>query len=122
MRRPIAKAAHIDWMRFYHLVMFVFLAIALYMMGISHAHATAQTLCMMAALAQSVYGRGLATLAIMAIGIGAMVGKVSWGMAIMVAVGVAVLFGASYLAGQLGARDVAGLSGGASGCTDFHVN
>lgn len=40
-------------------------------------------------------GRGLATLAVAALGIGAMLGKVSWGMAIMVAVGVAVLFGAN---------------------------
>lgn len=37
----------------------------------------------------------MATLAVAALGIGAMLGKVSWGMAIMVAVGVAVLFGAN---------------------------
>ena len=48
-------------------------------------------------------GRGIATLAIIVIGIGALMGKVSWGMAIIVGVGVAVIFGASELVDELGA-------------------
>lgn len=39
------------------------------------------------------FGRALATIAIISLGIGAMLGKVSWGLAITVTVGVAVLFG-----------------------------
>ncbi|MCE2927155.1 MAG: TrbC/VirB2 family protein, partial [Rickettsiales bacterium] len=40
-------------------------------------------------------GKGLATIAITVIGIGALLGKVSWGMAIIVGVGVAIVFGAA---------------------------
>jgi len=38
-------------------------------------------------------GRGLATLAIVVVGVGATLGKVSWGLAITVAVGISVVFG-----------------------------
>lgn len=48
-------------------------------------------------------GQGIATLAIIVIGIGALMGKVSWGMAIIVGIGVAVIFGASTLVDQLDA-------------------
>ena len=53
-------------------------------------------------------GQGIATLAIIVIGIGALMGKVSWGMAIIVGIGVAVIFGAPTI--------VAELSGGQGGC------
>ena len=53
-------------------------------------------------------GQGIATLAIIVIGIGALMGKVSWGMAIIVGIGVAVIFGAPTIVGEL--------SGGLQGC------
>ncbi len=53
-----------------------------------------ETLCAMYSMLQSNVGRGLATLAIAILGIGAMLGKVSWGMAILVGVGIGALFGA----------------------------
>ncbi len=40
-------------------------------------------------------GKGLATIAITIIGIGALLGKVSWGMAMIVGIGVAIVFGAA---------------------------
>lgn len=46
-------------------------------------------------------GKGIATLAIIIIGIGALMGKVSWGMAIIVGVGVAVIFGAEQIVDEL---------------------
>jgi type IV secretory pathway VirB2 component (pilin) len=46
-------------------------------------------------------GKGIATLAIIVIGIGALMGKVSWGMAIIVGVGVAVVFGAPTLVNEI---------------------
>lgn len=49
-------------------------------------------------------GKGIATLAIIVIGVGALMGKVSWGMAIIVGVGVAVIFGASSIVNELGAN------------------
>src|SRR5690606_28286739 len=58
-------------------------------------------------------GKGLATIAITIIGIGALLGKVSWGMALIVGIGVAIVFGA---AGIVDALDGAG--GEISGCTD----
>lgn len=54
-------------------------------------------------------GQGIATLAIIVIGLGALMGKVSWGMAIIVGIGVAVIFGAGAIVGELGA--------GGSGCS-----
>lgn len=37
-------------------------------------------------------GRGLATIAISILGVGALLGKVSWGLAIVVGVGIALIF------------------------------
>ena len=54
-------------------------------------------------------GKGLATSAITVIGIGALLGKVSWGMAIIVGVGIAVLFGA---AGIIDALQITGVNTG----------
>jgi type IV secretory pathway VirB2 component (pilin) len=47
-------------------------------------------------------GRGLATMAIIALGISATLGKVSWGMAVMVGVGIAIFFGAATIASDFG--------------------
>jgi type IV secretion system protein VirB2 len=47
-------------------------------------------------------GQGIATLAIITVGLGALMGKVSWGMAIIVGLGVAVIFGAPAIVSELG--------------------
>ncbi len=47
-------------------------------------------------------GKGLATIAIIVIGIGALMGKVSWGMAIIVGLGISLIFGASALVSSFG--------------------
>jgi len=49
-------------------------------------------------------GKGIATLAIIVIGVGALMGKVSWGMAIIVGIGVAVIFGAGEIVSDLGGQ------------------
>lgn len=64
------------------------------------------TLCVVYNMLQGTVGRGLATIAIATVGIGAMLGKVSWGMAILVGVGIAALFGADVLL-----FDVTGVAG-----------
>ena len=56
-------------------------------------------------------GKGLATIAITVIGIGALLGKVSWGMAIIVALGIALVFGASTL---VNAFNIPGMPSGCS--------
>ena len=48
-------------------------------------------------------GKGLATIAITVIGIGALLGKVSWGMAMIVGVGVAIVFGAAGIISSMNA-------------------
>lgn len=53
-------------------------------------------------------GQGIATVAIIVIGLGALMGKVSWGMAILVAIGIGIIFGAGAIVNALGH--------GASGC------
>jgi type IV secretion system protein VirB2 len=47
-------------------------------------------------------GRGLATIGISAVSVGAVFGKVSWGLALTVVVGVAVMFGATELLINIG--------------------
>jgi type IV secretory pathway VirB2 component (pilin) len=47
-------------------------------------------------------GPGIATLAVMAVSISAIFGKVSFGMAVMVAVGIGILFGAPQVASAFG--------------------
>lgn len=59
-------------------------------------------LCGVAAWFTGSVGQGIATLAIIVIGIGALMGKVSWGMAIIVGLGVAVIFGAPQIVEELG--------------------
>lgn len=59
-------------------------------------------LCRVVGMVMGDVGRGLATLAVIVVGVGAMLGKVSWGMAMTVAVGIAVVFGAPTVVGQLG--------------------
>jgi len=48
-------------------------------------------------------GKGLATIAITIIGVGALLGKVSWGMAMIVGIGVAIVFGAAQIVNTMGA-------------------
>jgi len=47
-------------------------------------------------------GKGLATIAVTIIGIGALLGKVSWGMAMIVGIGVAIVFGAAGIVNAMG--------------------
>jgi type IV secretory pathway VirB2 component (pilin) len=44
---------------------------------------------------------GIATIGVIGLGIGATFGKVTWGMAVMVAVGIAAMFGAGSLANSV---------------------
>lgn len=70
-----------------------------------------RTLCTVVEWFTGPVGQGIATLAIIVIGVGALMGKVSWGMAIIVGIGVAVIFGAPAIVGELGTGN-SGCSGG----------
>lgn len=79
----------------YRLSMY-FLLFAIFLMLPSTAHAASdplsQTLCIVVNWFTGRVGRGIATLGIIVLGIGAMMGKVSWQMALTVAVGVSIMF------------------------------
>lgn len=65
--------------------------------------ALSNVLCNVVGWFTGTIGAGIATLAIIVIGIGALMGKVSWGMAIIVGLGVGVVFGAPSIVAALGA-------------------
>lgn len=59
--------------------------------------------CNVVALLTGTTGKAVATVAIIAVGVGALLGKISWGMALIVAIGVALVFGAGTIVDALGA-------------------
>lgn len=79
------------------------LAVAVYAISVSPASASLGAICNIAIITQSVYARGLATLGVIAVGIGAMMGKVSWTMAVTIAVGISIIFNAATLTVMMGA-------------------
>ncbi len=80
---------------------FFALAVALMLPEFAAANPIGDTLCAVVDWFTGPVGGGIATLAIIIIGIGALMGKVSWGMAIIVGLGVAVIFGAAPLITEL---------------------
>ena len=69
--------------------------------GSSTGNPIGDTLCTVANWFTGPIGSGIATLAILVIGVGALMGKVSWGMAIIVGIGVGVIFGAPQIVNML---------------------
>lgn len=61
-------------------------------------------LCVIIDMVYGNLGRGLAILAVIIVGVGATLGKVSWGLAITVATGIATIFGAPNIVLMLTAR------------------
>jgi len=91
----------------------MFLLAAIMMMVPSLGYAGEDTpmgevLCTVAEWFTGNTGKGLATIGVTIIGIGALLGKVSWGMAIIVGIGIAIVFGAAGIVDAMGA--------GASSC------
>jgi type IV secretion system protein VirB2 len=77
-------------------------AYALFGVGVTGGQTIGNLLCNVAAWFTGPVGQGIATLAIITVGLGALMGKVSWGMAIIVGLGVAVIFGAPAIVSELG--------------------
>ncbi len=76
--------------------------------GTSDPAAISEVLCNVVEWFTGPVGAGIATLAIIVVGLGALMGKVSWGMAIIVGIGVGVIFGAPSI--------VDALSSNSTGC------
>lgn len=82
----------------------------IYMLGVSQAYAAtpmAEVLCLIMDWMTGNMGKGMATLAVGIVGVGATMGKTSWGLALTVAIGISVLFGAAILVESMGIDVVA---------------
>lgn len=88
---------------------FSFLVFAAYILYASYALAgvtpedtpMGDVICDVVSFIYGNLGRGLASLAIIILGVGATLGKVSWGLAITVAVGISVIFNAWWITNAL---------------------
>ncbi|MDX2113126.1 MAG: TrbC/VirB2 family protein [Alphaproteobacteria bacterium] len=97
---------HID-----HLNRVIFFSVIVYFLMIACVYANCQNnpaqtpmgdvLCRVVDFMYGNLGRGLATLAVITLGVGALLGKVSWGMAVTVGVGIAVIFNAETITAML---------------------
>lgn len=94
-------------------IFLTFLVCAMLVVTLQDAYATnsamGNVLCAIVSLVYGNLGRGLATLAVVILGVGATLGKTSWGLALTVAVGISVIFNAHIIVGYLGNN--------AAGCT-----
>ena len=72
-----------------------------------------QLFCNIIRVITGTIGKGIATIALIVVGVGALMGKVSWGMAIIVALGIAIVFGAGNIV-----QAISGQGQGAE-CTQF---
>ncbi len=108
MNKAKAIAASVDRNETWRLVMLMLLTIVAYILCLSPAFAIsipivpgiapdskmAQVICSIYGIIAFDVGRGLATLAICALGIGAMLGRVTWGQVVTVGAGIGVTIGA----------------------------
>ena len=70
--------------------------------GTGTDNAIQQVFCNVVFMLTGTTGKAIATVAIIAVGVGALLGKISWGMALIVALGVALIFGAASIVTALG--------------------
>ena len=104
--QPISASA--DSRRQVNLTFLTFLSCALLFLLMQASYATVvhtpmgDVLCTIVRMVYGNLGRGLASLAVIIIGVGATLGKTSWGLAMTVAVGIAVIFNAHTIVGTLG--------------------
>lgn len=79
--------------------------------ALASQNAIEMVFCNVVSLLTGTTGKAVATVAIIAVGVGALLGKISWGMALIVAVGVALVFGAASIVDALGGDSAACTSG-----------
>lgn len=81
------------------------IAVALPEMAFAQLDIFSEKLCEVVAIATGQAGKAIATLGIVFLGIGAFFGKLNWGLAVLVAVGIIAIFGAAELVDGLGATE-----------------
>ena len=72
------------------------------MEALAAANPIEAVMCNVVAFMTGTTGKAIATIAIIVVGLGALMGKISWGMALIVALGVALVFGAATIVENLG--------------------
>jgi type IV secretory pathway VirB2 component (pilin) len=107
-RKKSAQAKAIDLRAINKAVFLCLLTVAIYMLLANMAMASGlpagtnspmgDVMCRVVYFIYGNLGRGMATIAIIILGVGATLGKVSWGLAITVAVGISVIFNAETIA------------------------
>lgn len=101
MTKAVAISAKNDTMRLYTFASLAVLTLCLYTALATAAYATnsilGASICLVVQWMYGNIGRSIATLAVMIIGIGATLGKVTWGLAMTVAIGISVIFNAGIL-------------------------
>lgn len=74
-------------------------------------NAIAQVVCNVVNQLTGPIGQAVSTVAVIFIGIGLFMGKISWGLALGIAIGMAMLFGAENIVGWIGGGTVACTTG-----------
>lgn len=79
-----------------HFSIFAALTVGMYLFSCNSASAgvIGEVLCSVIGMVMLDIGRGLATMAIIMVGVSALLGKASWGQALMVITGIGLIFGA----------------------------
>ena len=120
MTQTIAGTQNNEAMRIYYYATFAVATLCLYSAMVTAAYATnsvlGTSLCLVVQWMYGNIGRSIATLAVMIIGVGASLGKVTWGLAMTVAIGISIIFNAGTLVGLLTGIAGIGPNGGPYGC------
>lgn len=104
MRYNIKPVKH-EYSRLLHQYAMYSLAVAfMYVLMVSDAHAVGGQLCAMIGAVMGGMGRAIATVGVLMVGVGATLGRMSWTLAITVAVGIAAMFAATSIAMSLGSN------------------
>lgn len=107
MKKITEKTCAIDLIAIQHLTVITLMTAAVFLLLCGSAYAiTGYTpvgivLCNVVTMIWSDIGRGIATIAVMVMGIMAAIGKASWGQALLLAIGISLVFGAPAIVPQL---------------------
>lgn len=97
-----AKTAVMNRISVYQYVLFILTVAVLYLLSDAPAYAFVNSLCNAVDFANGNLSKGIASAGVISLGVGATMGKVSWGMAATVATGIAVMFGYTGVVTNLG--------------------
>lgn len=99
IKKSLIDLKEIQYVTFVTLLMYLFMCSSAF--ALSGFTPVGIVLCNVVTMIWSDIGRGIATLAVMIIGIAAALGKATWGQALLLAVGISLTFGAPVIVPQL---------------------